>query len=281
MSEVTFDDYAYHAWSTSFYLDEINEAKQRAILFYGFNEEVNELLTDDVNPHELTSMLWGRTVDSVTAQKLSIDKTSEAGDILFFIAAISNVRRISLTTIMREGAERYGGQSVDNDIKTFEQFDKQLAGHMAAEVPVDYRPDYAKWKIWDFAPFENSLDIVLREPTYAKGPLSLIGDGRYALERLHNNLGQYFLPEHVSENDFISSAGLAVGGLSIVLQHRFNSSLTAAVENNINKRERRALSGNLRNGNDHERSRSIDSERSKLELNEASEINLSNSILPE
>ncbi len=281
MSEVTFDDYAYHAWSTSYFLNEPSEKEQANTLFYGFNEEVNELLTDSEHSKELTAMLWGRDVDQTIAQKLSADKTSEAGDVLFYISAISKARNVPLEMIMREGADRYTGNSLESTCNTFEQFDDELRDHMGPAVPKDYKPDYRKWKLWEFAPFENTLEVLLREPTYAKGPLRLLGDGLYALERLHNNLGQYILPEHISEDEFISSAGLAVGGLSLVMQHRFNSSLAQAAISNIEKRERRALKNVLKDGHDPERSRPEGKERVKINLDEATRINLFEADLPE
>lgn len=281
MSEVTFDDYTYHAWNTSYFLNETDETQRRNTLFYGFNEEVNELLTDTQHPKELTAKLWGWEVDQDIDTKLSADKTSETGDILFYISAIARVHNISLTTIMREGADRYTGGSLGSSCETFQQFDEEVHGRMGNPVPKDYRPDYSKWKLWDFAPYESTLEILLREPTYAKGPLRLLGDGRYALDRLCNNLGQYFLSERISEDEFVSSAGLAVGALSLVMQHRFDSSLASAATNNISKRERRVQMDILEDGDDPERSRPKGKERLKIDLQESTEMNLLNAELPD
>lgn len=57
MSELSFDDYAYHAWTTAFFLDEPDPTLRNDAVFYGYNEEVAELLGDDDYPRELTAQL--------------------------------------------------------------------------------------------------------------------------------------------------------------------------------------------------------------------------------
>jgi hypothetical protein len=152
---------------------------------------------------------------------------------------------------------------------------------MDDRVPSGYRPNYHTWKQWDFAPFEDGMHILLREPAYAKGPLKLIPDGRYALERLHSTLGLYMSPESGSEEEFLAAAGLALGGLSIVLQNRFNSSLEAAAVSSIRKRERRQAAGALENGADPERSRRQDKQRVRISLSDNTTRNLLEAPLPD
>lgn len=174
------------------------------------------------------------------------------------------LRNVPLRDMMHQAVERYTGMaSMGNE--TFAALDHQLSDRMSPAVPADYRPDYHTWSLWDFAPFEDTLHIVMAEPAYAKGPLTLIGDGRYALERLHRTFGRFMLPEYGREEEFLASAGLVLGGLSIVLQHRFDSSLTVAAQNNIAKRERRAASQSLRDGQDIERSRPAGQPRPQLD----------------
>lgn len=255
MSELSFDDYAYHAWTTAFFLEQEDAADRFHTVFYGYNEEVDELLADDRFPQELTAQLWGHDVEPGIAAQLSHSLTAEAGDILYYITAAGLLRNIPLRELMHEGLGRYTGENPALADETFQEFDERLHGRMAAPVPTGYRPSYSTWKLWDLAPFVDTMHIVLAEPAYAKGPLTLIGDGRYALDRLHSTFGRLMLPELGSDEEFLASAGLALGSLSVVLQHRFDSSLTAAAENNIAKRERREQSGTLRSGTDIERSR--------------------------
>jgi hypothetical protein len=86
MNKLTFDDYAYHAWTTAYYLED-DRAHQFKTIRDGFNEELSELLTDQDHPSELTSKLWGISIEDTVSSRLDVDKTSEAGDVLYFIAA--------------------------------------------------------------------------------------------------------------------------------------------------------------------------------------------------
>lgn len=280
MTELTYDDYTYHAYTTAFFKDEVDAEEQSKIVFYGYQEEVGELLTDETYPEELTSKLWGLPVSHDASDALDHNKTSEAGDVLYFIAAAGMIRNISLREMMKAGLERYTGQTDISGLETFSHFDHSLRNNMGEPVPLNYRPNYHTWKVWDFAPFEDTLDIVMSEPTYAKGPLRLIGDGRYALDRLHSTFGRFMLPETSNEEEFISAAGLVLGGLSIVLQNRFNSSLEVAARNNINKRERRLAAHTLRHGKDEERSRLSSEPRPTLSAEESTYLNLLNADLP-
>jgi hypothetical protein len=280
MAELSYDDFAYHAYTTAYFKLEASEDKQSDIVFYGYQEEVGELLNNTDHPEALTSKLWGQEVDPAVGQQLDEDETSEAGDVLYFVTAAGMLRNISLREMMLDGLERYTGQSDITASETFSAFDGQLRGRMSDPVPQDYRPNYHTLKLWDFAPFHDTLHIVLSEPTYAKGPLQLIGDGRYALERLHSNFGRFMLPESSNDDEFIASAGLVLGGLSIVLQHRFNSSMKAAALNNIAKRERRLERKALLYGNDPERSRPAHVPRPQLGSDESTRNNLLEAALP-
>ena len=281
MADLSFDDYAYHARSTAYFLENSDQNEQFKTVYYGFNEELTELLTDETYPKELTAQLWGREIQPDIALKLTEDKISEAGDVLYYIVAAGILRNVPLRYMAEEAIERYTNHSAIACDESFQQFDEMLNGHMSASVDVDYRPDYRTWKLWDFAPFVDTLHIVLREPTHAKGPLQIIGDGRYALERLHSTFARFMNQETGTDEEFIASAGLALGGLSIVLQHRFNSTLQEAAENNIIKRERRVLSNTIQAGSDTERSRPADQVRPKLSPEESTRINLVEAPIPE
>jgi hypothetical protein len=280
VDKLTFDDYAYHSWTTAFFLD-AQEQEQYKIVHSGFNEEIGELLTDQHYPVELTSKLWGITVSDEISQKLNSEKVSEAGDVLYYIAAAGILRNIPLRDIAAEAIEHYTGGSAVLWDESISGLDQALATRMGERVPEKYKPDYRTWKLWDFAPFENGLHIVLREPTYAKGPLQLIPDGRYALERLHSTLGRFMHPETSNDAEFIASAGLALGGLSIVLQNRFDGSLQAAAENNMAKTERRHQANTLKDGIDTERSRRLGHERLAISDEDGTNTNLLNAPLPE
>lgn len=279
MSKRSFDDYAYHAWTTAFFLDNPDPAARNDAVFYGYNEEVSELLDDEDYPRELTATLWGWDVDADIAAYLQQSKTSEAGDILYYVTASGMLRNVPLRDMMHQAVERYTGAAAIG-VDTFEDFDARLQDRMSPAVPTDYRPNYHTWTLWDFAPFEDTLHIVMAEPAYAKGPLTLIGDGRYALERLHRTFGRFMLPEHGSAEEYIASASLVLGGLSIVLQHRFDSSLAAAVDNNIDKRERRAAAQSLAAGQDAERSRPIDQPRPRPSSDDITAHHLHNAPFP-
>jgi hypothetical protein len=280
MNRLSFDDYAYHAWTTAYYLDK-PEAEQADIIYYGYNEEVGELLTDETHPVELTSKLWGIEVADDVSVTLNREKVPEAGDILYFIAAAGMLRGIALRDIASEAAVRYTGEYPVDEIETFSQLDGLLHGSIGDRVPDGYKPNYHTWKQWDFAPFEDGMHILLREPTYAKGPLKLIPDGRYALERLHSTLGLYISPETGNNEEFLAAAGLALGGLSVVMQHRFDSSLTAAAVNSIQKRERRQAANALERGADAERSRPQHQERIRIGREENTRRNLLEAQLPD
>jgi hypothetical protein len=92
---------------------------------------------------------------------------------------------------------------------------------------------------------------------------------------------RFISPESSTDEEFLAAAGLALGGLSIVLQARFNSSLHAAALNNIEKRERRQRSGALKDGLDIERSRAFGVSRSRLTYEESEQNNLLSAPLPE
>lgn len=280
MNTLTFDDYAYDARNTAFFLD-VEEKERFKLIHDGFNEEVGELLTDDQYPVELTSKLWGMAVERDVSKQLDKEKLSEAGDVLYYIAAAGVLRNIALKDIAAEAIERYSGANADLWNESIDGFDRALVGRMGGQVPEAYRPDYHTWKMWDFAPFEDGLHIVLREPSYAKGPLQLIPDGRYALERLHSTLGRFMYPEASTDSEFVAAAGLALGGLSIVLQNRFNSSLLEAAENNMLKRERRQEVNALESGADTERSRVVGQERPVISDEDSTKNNLLNAPLPE
>jgi hypothetical protein len=239
------------------------------------------LLTDTENPTELTSKLWGLPVGEDVAKKLDQEKLAEAGDILYFVSAAGLQRDIPLREIGKEAIEHYTGSDAIVWDGTISHFDWLLAGRMAEQVPPAYKPNYSTWKLWDFAPFENGLHIVLREPTHSKGPLTLIPDGRYALERLFSTFGRFMLPETSTDAEFLASAALALGGLSIVLQARFNSSLTRAAQNSITKRERRQALGTLVSGNDSERSRKQVDDRVTITDEQGTINNLLHAALPD
>ena len=279
MAEITFDDYAYHAWTTAYYLDE-EPKTQATIIRGGYYEEISELLTDEEYPLELTSKLWGLPIDKDVSAKLDSDKTSEAGDVLYFITAAGAMRGIQLREIARSAMHKYLGDVPVTTNDTLVDFDNRLANLMGPAVPSEYRPNYHTWKMWDFAPFESGLHIVLRNPQESKGPLRLIPDGRYALERLCSALGTFLLPEVSNDEEFLAAAGLALGGISVVLQSRFNSSLRMAALRNIEKRERRQENGLLKDGVDAERSRRMGQERVQPTHEEAVSNNLLNAPLP-
>ncbi|MCA9325169.1 hypothetical protein KDA23_03850 [Candidatus Saccharibacteria bacterium] len=280
MNRLTFDDYAYHARGTALFLD-LETHEQFDIVHTGFNEEVGELLTDQDYPVELTSKLWGLETDEVISEWLNKSKSSEAGDVLYYIAAASALRGIPLRDIASEAIERYTGESALLWDETIIGLDSALTEQMARAVPDGYRPNYLTWKMWDFAPFENGLHILMREPVYAKGPLRLIPDGRYALERLHSTFGRLMSPEASSDDEFVVAGALTLGGLSIVLQNRFGSSLHQAAANNIVKRERRHALDQLREGSDAERSRELGKPRQVISDDEGTNNNLLNAPLPE
>lgn len=281
MIEISADDYAYHARSTAYYLDYQDKHEQWNTIFYGYNEEVNELLTDKTYPRELTAKLWGRAIDTEVATRLDADKRSEAGDVLYFINAAGMLRGIPLRDMLAEGLKRYIGQVPVAMTESIGDFDQHIAGRMGTAVPEDYKPDYHTWKLWDFAPFEDTLHILLSEPTYAKGPLQMIGDGRYALERLLSTFGRFMRPETGKEEEFVSAAALTLGGLSLVLQHRFNSSLEEAAQNNMAKRERRLELETLEAGEDSERSRPAHEARPQISIEQNTANNLLNAPLPD
>jgi len=279
MNRLTFDDYAYHAWTTAYYLDE-PPAEKHKIIHSGFNEELGELLTDERHPTELTAKLWGLPIDETISQKLDTDKSSEAGDVLYYISSAALLRNIALRDIAGDSIERYTGTNPITWDETITDFDEHVANRIGERVPENYKPNYDTWKLWDFAPFEDGLHIVLREPTYSKGPLTLISDGRYALERLHSTLGRFMSPEVSTDQDFMSSASLALGALSIVLQDRFNSSLAEVAQHNIIKRVRRQALGALKDGADAERSRKSGTERAIITDTQGTLNNLLNAPLP-
>lgn len=280
MTEISADDYAYHARSTAYYLDYPDERKQWDTVFYGYNEEVNELLTDKIHPKELTAKLWGWNVETKLTSILEADKVSEAGDVLYFINAAGMLRGIPLREMLIEGIKRYTGEIPIAMNEMLSDFDYHIAGRMGEAVPEEYKPNYHIWKMWDFAPFEDTLHIVLSEPTYAKGPLRMIGDGRYALDRLLSTFGRFMMPETSKEEEFVSAAGLALGGLSLVLQHRFNSSLAEAAQNNMAKRERRLVFNTLVAGDDSERSRPVNQPRPRIDIEQNTAENLLNAPFP-
>ncbi len=281
MNKLTFDDYAYDARNTAFFLGAESEKEQLKIVHQGFNEEVGELLTDERYPLELTSKLWGIEVDQSVSEQLDADKISEAGDVLYYITAAGALRNIALRDIAREAVEHYSGTNAWTWDESIGGLDRVLVDQMGGRVPETYRPDYLTWKMWDFAPFEDGLHIVLREPSYAKGPLRLISDGRYALERLHSTFGRFMHPESSTDDEFVSSAALALGSLSIVLQNRFNGSLLEAAENNMLKRKRRQELDTLRDGIDAERSRTVGQERPVMDDEESTKNNLLDAPIPE
>lgn len=280
MNSLTFDDYAYHARNTAYYLD-LDDQQQHKIIHNGFNEEVGELLTDDTHPEALTSKLWGLPIDDKVSTYFDQTKLSEAGDILYFISAAASLRGVQLRDIALEAIKRFTSESGVTWDESITGFDAYLTNQIDPSVPQNYKPNYAVWKLWDFAPFEDGLHITLRDPIYAKGPLRLIPDARYALESLHSTLARNLHPKISDNETFTSAASLALGSLSIILQGRFNGSLYTAAQNNIAKRERRQLIGALENGTDHERSRKPTTKRKSISDEENTFLNLLNAPQPE
>lgn len=277
MSELTFDDYAYHARGTSYFLHNPSDDEKLDTVYYGFNEESNELLTDAQYPTELTQALWGQEVDPDVMRALAWEKASEAGDLFYFIAASGMLKNIPLRTLGRRAFELYTGSETSSENLTFEQIDTALADKMSHSVSPDYSPNYFGMQffglpVFEFDATDDGLDNT-RELVH--GPLTLRADGRYCLERLARDFSERIgFPDERFDESYIREGALLLGGLSAVLQNRLGSSLSEAARLNMIKRERRAQQGTLLSGKDTERSRNESKERPRVGGWESTELNL-------
>lgn len=256
VEKLTFDDYFEHAKSTAYFLAEPDLDKQRQIVDFGFTEEVNELLTDNELQSELRDVFWGRDVPAEVKDQLRTEKTSEAGDVLYFVAASCMLRQIPFNQISTRAIRLFTGNENFNSYGTFEEFDDVMQDRMVSEVPPDYHPDYFAMQFWNLSPFdeEQSGDDSFDGLGFVnKGPLVLDYDGLFALERLSRNCGAFLTGD--LEEWSIRDSALMLGALSAVLQNRFDSSLEEAAEVNIVKRDRRARANAVLSGEDEERKR--------------------------
>lgn len=275
MNRLTFDDYAYHAWTTAYFLDVPADKERQQTVEFGFREEVNELLTDTEHPVELRNMFWGRNINPQIRHTLSLGKTSEAGDILFYLSAAGMLRRTPLRQVGAQAIKLYTGDENYSSNDTFTELDQIMKNRMVECVPEWYNPEYFGMQFFGITPFDEEMcspDSFDGLGNAVKGPLSLGADGLYVLERLSRDCGEYLT--YGPQKNFVSDSALLLGALSAVLQNRFNSSLAEAAELNIIKRERRATADTLQTGGDTERSRPLEQERPRISGWESTQMNL-------
>jgi hypothetical protein len=277
VSELTFDDYGYHARTTAYFLDEPDPEKRLDTVVFGCREELNELLTDPNSPSELRELYWGREIDPDTQQQLQADKTSEAGDVLFYIAAAGMLRKTPLRQVAAKAIELYSGESSRAVNHTIAELDNAVRQNMPARVGESYRPEYVAMQMFGVSPFQEDLSppgSFDELGIVAQGPLFLHSDGLYALERLGRNFGDSIASNLASGETYVHEAALLLGGLSATLQNRLGSSLVEAAHMNIDKRERRAAANTLAAGQDPERSRPAGKARPRLSGPESTQLAL-------
>lgn len=280
MSELTFDDYSYHALGTSYFLDERDPVRRGQTIYFGFHEEINEFLTDPAHGQELTALYRGQEVDDSVRQELSKDKISEAGDVLFYIAAAGLMNHVPLREVGARAVELYSGQDAATEDESFAELDVATADKMMPQVRPDYSPNYFGMQFFNLPPYEISVlpkGALDSGGNIAHGPLTLLADGLYALERLSRSFGNLIRMDELtgqSRDYYVREAALLMGGLSAVLQNRLGSNLAEAAKVNMQKRERRAAKNTLQGGSDPERSRGADQTRPRIGGYLSTELNL-------
>ena len=276
MSELTFDDYSYHAFGTSYFLGDPDETRQQETVYFGFHEEVNELLTDKVHSEELTALYRGQAVNGPVRQELAKDKVSEAGDVLFYIAAACLLEHVPLRDVGAKAIELYSGQNEAGENVSLAHLDAATANRMMPQVRQGYSPNYFGMQFFNLPPYELSVlpkGAFDSDGDVVRGPLTLLADGLYVLERLSRSFGN-IITDNFSTDYYVREAALLMGGLSAVLQNRLGSSLAEAARVNMQKRERRAAENTLRGGSDPERSRDVDQSRPQIGGYFSTELNL-------
>jgi hypothetical protein len=277
VSELTFDELAHHAWTTSYFLNDPDPEKRQDTVVFGCREELNELLTDPNNPDELRELYWGREIDPGTRQQLQEDKASEAGDVLYYVAAAGMLRNIPLRQVASRTIELYSGEGDRAVNGTLAELDAAVGQNMGVSVSESYKPEYVAMQMFGVSPFVESLSppgSFNKLGGVVRGPLFLRPDGLYALERLGRNFGDSIASNLASGETYIHEAALLLGGLSTILQNRLGSSLVEAAQMNIDKRERRAAANTLAAGQDSGRSRPAGKARPRLTGPESTQLAL-------
>lgn len=263
MSELyagTVEAYESSARSTAFFLEGADTSAQFQRIYFGFNEEVSELLGDAYHPTELSDVLCGcATPPPTVLAKLAEDKVSEVGDVLYYVTAAGFLHGTTLKEAVQSGFRLFTGQLSAQDV-SFKDFDAAMQDRMAKPRAGSHL-DYFSMQLYDVPPFDTP-GFNPAQPSQSKGLLRLTADGRYVLERLTRYFSERILsPETQERQDFTAAAGLVLGGLSAVLQNRFGRTLQDAARNNVEKRARRYKAHTLEDGLDPERSRKPDQSR--------------------
>jgi NTP pyrophosphatase (non-canonical NTP hydrolase) len=278
MSNVSFESYQSDVLDTAYYLDEPLENQQK-IIYFGFNEEVNELLTERQHPEEYVNLLWGREVEPGIKQDMVDSKKSEVGDVLYYISAACSQRNIRLGLVATKSFELF----IDDikELESFEELDEALEDKIALEVPNSYSPDYSSMQMWNMPPWQDITSGILNEPDKLRPPLSLQADALYALERISRTFSEILsYPELYNDKRFIANAALVLGGLCVVSQARLETPLSQAAEANMTKRSRRIKSHTLEEGWDIDRSRASGEDRPNFESFDNTRANLLNQPIP-
>ncbi len=258
MTEVTIKQFAEHARSTAFFLEEPDQLKRYKEIFYGVSEEVDELLSPaNVSGGELTTALWGYRTEN--HKEIRERLCSEAGDVLYFVAAACMLRGVELDAVLRTGGI---GEP------TFGELDDRFRSAMEHPPGVEPKVNWFALQFWNISPLRGQRDEtgvkifsgVTNEPMFT-------ANGRWLLNNVLRQLIDYSVPfeeDDGSYGEFQTTACLSVAALSAVLTGRFDSSLAMAAEKNMEKRERRKQAGTLKSGEDIDRSRPPQEERPRL-----------------
>jgi hypothetical protein len=271
MNKLSFEAYQQSTLETAYYLDE-SSANQHDIIYYGFNEEVNELLTDNKYPQEYTALLRGMSLSPRTKESLKIAKESEIGDVIYYISAAASIRDIKLGSIAGKATELFTGDD-HHPVSIFTELDEPLKDKLAQKVSARYSPNYFGMQMFNLPPFEDINSGTLEKLDEIEGPLTLTADGLYAFERISRRLSEE-LRTPKSGADFEIAAALTLGALSVIAQGRLAITLEEAAAYNITKRERRALAHTLSEGWDSERSRATGTLRPQLDGFKNTQVNL-------
>lgn len=266
MTGLTLDAFQADARATSFFLNDPRPLSPHGVIYYGFSEEVNELLLDDTYETALSSMLLGRqNVPEHARAELISDKTAEAGDILYYIAAAHMLRGALLEDSARAGMALFTGSAMVPTPITLTDFDRSVSGHMRSPLARTFEPDYMQMQMYNLSLFEGD-GYNHFHPADSNGPLTLTHDGRYGLDRIIRAYADEIDSNdfQAPSKDFLAVSGLLLGALSVVLQHRFGTSLEEAAINNMLKRDRRKEAGTLQTGADTGRSRALGDARPRF-----------------
>lgn len=261
-NSLTISGFEQTAVAHSWFLENPNPQERHDIIYYGLNEEIDELLRNDTHPESHIRMLWGQeTTDPEHAAIIAHQFEGEAGDVLYYLTAGCMLHEVALETVCERGVAIVAGH--EQAITTISDIDSLLSDKMEQSKPVSYKPSYFQMQFFGAPAFHRADGDwhTPYEPTNSQS-LQLVGDGLYALERTLRDASE-FIGGYPREQ-FITNSGLAIAALSIVLQNRFDSSLDKAAHRYITKAERRARNAVQQEGADEERSRPVGQERERL-----------------